>query len=251
MAVTPTALTITPTWSAKRLTVTGDAAVRESVALTISGCSDDTSIVFKVSSEDGRVDYAKFPFAAGDAWTVSGDDLTGTLNLNTDLLVAAFASLGPDDRLPFSFSVASATNANLYAKGCKQIGNWCENIDDPVAYATPLSDAVESAQADLDVLEAVFAAHDHDGTDSPKVAHGNLNDIGVNTHAAIDAALVTLASGVATNASNIAIQTGRIDELEGTGLTTGDFASVDALASGSTVKQVIAKVNALIAILKG
>ena len=124
MAIVNTYLTVTPTWENKRLTVTGSASVRESVALTIVGCGADTSVVFKLSSENGRVDYAKFPNAVGDAWVVSGSDLTGTLNLNTDLLVAAFAPWGPDDRLSLVCTVASATDSNLFAKGCIQIGNW-------------------------------------------------------------------------------------------------------------------------------
>ena len=251
MPVTPTSFTVTPTWSAKRLTTAGDISVRETVALRIVGCSDDTSIVFKISSEDGRVDYAKFPFAAGDTWTVSGSDLTADLNLNTDLMVAAFASFGPDDRLPMTITVASASNANLYAKGCKQVGNWIENTQDPVAYSTPLADDVEDLQTDLDALEAAFAGHNHDGTDSPKVSHTALTDIGQMTHPAIDAAFVTANSGIATNAANIAALSARVDDIESTGLTTGDFAAVTALASSATLKNVITKVNSLISILKG
>lgn len=206
MSVTPTYLTVTPTWENKRLTIEGSVSVRETVALTLVGCASDTSIVFKISSENGRVDYAKFPNAPGDAWVVSGSDLTATLSLNTTLLVAAFAPWGPEDRLGFYLSVASATNSNLYAGGCKQIGNWMEDTDDPVAYSTPLADAVEEVEGDLADLEANFGSHLHDGTAAggPRVPHGNLLGIGVNTHAAIDAALTTLTSGVATNASNIA-----------------------------------------------
>ena len=205
MALTATALTLTPTWASKRLTIDGTVSVREAVAVTLVGCATDTSIVLKISSENGRVDYAKFPNLPGDAWTVAGDDLTATLSLNTDLLVAAFAQWGPDDRLDFVWTVASATNSNLYALGHKQIGNWMEDTDDPVAYSTPLADDIETLQEDLDTLETNFGAHLHDGSASgaPRVPHGNLLGIGVNSHAAIDAALVTLTSGVATNASNI------------------------------------------------
>lgn len=208
MSVTPTYLTVTPTWENKRLTIEGAVSVRETVALTLVGCASDTSIVFKISSENGRVDYAKFPNAPGDAWVVSGSDLTATLSLNTALLVAAFAPWGPEDRLGFYFTVASATNSNLYAGGCKQIGNWMEDTDDPVAYSTPLADAVEAVEDGLADLEANFGSHLHDGTadGGPRVSHGNLLgiSIGVNSHPAIDAALITLTSGVATNASNIA-----------------------------------------------
>lgn len=233
MAVTLTSLTVTPSWTDfKRLTISGGVSVRESVALRIVGCGDDTSVVFKISSEDGRVDYAKFPFAATDAWTVSGSDLTATLTLNTALLVAAFASYGPDDRIDVSVTVASRTNSNLYAKGRMQIGNWIENEDDPVAYSTPLADDLDALETAVDDLSDAFDAHNHDGTTGKgvKIAHSNLVGAGTNTHAAIDAALVNLASAISTNASNIAIQTGRIDDHE-TRITTleGRFTDMESL----------------------
>lgn len=205
MSITNTFLTLTPTWSAKRLTIDGDAAVREAVAIRLVGCADDTSIVLKVSSENGRVDYAKFPNDPGDAWTVDGLDLTGTLSLNTVALVAAFAPWGPDDRLGFVFTVASATNSNLYAKGCKQLGNWMEDTDDPVAYSTPLADDIDDLETALGDLEDNFAAHGHDGTaaGAPRIAHGNLLGAGANSHDTIDASLTTLNSSAATNALNI------------------------------------------------
>lgn len=216
MATVPTALTLTPTWSGKKLTVDGDASVRETVTVTLAGCADDASIVLKVSSENGRVDYAKFPNAADDAWTVSGSDLTATLSLNTETLIAAFAPWGPDDRIDFVWTVASRTNSNLYAKGHKQLGNWMEDADDPVAYSTPLADDIASAQEDIDALQANFGSHLHDGTASggSRVPHGNLLGVGTNSHADIDAALVTLASGVATNASNISTQSASVVDHE-------------------------------------
>lgn len=252
MPITLSYLTVTPTWSSKRLTIAGDASVRESVALRIVGCGGDTSVVFKLSSENGRVDYAKFPNITGDAWVVDGDDLTGTLNLNTDLLVAAFAPWGPDDRIELFCTVASASNANLYAKGCKQIGNWMENADDPVVYSTPLAD-------DISNLTNAFEAHTHNGTDAVKVSHTDLTNIGTNTHPQIDAALtshaasiVTLTSGVSTNAGNITALGGRVDALEAGALTESAFSAVDAIADGTTTMKVLkAKINEILAILKG
>lgn len=252
MSVTVTALTVTPTWSNKRLTLDGSVSVRESVALRIVGCGDDTSVVFKISSENGRVDYAKFPNADGDSWTEDGGDLTATLNLNTALLVAAFAPWGPDDRLSFVCTVASATNSNLYAKGCMQIGNWMEDVDDPVAYSTPLADAI-------DALEEDFAAHTHDGTDAPKVDHTNLLNVGANTHDQIDSALtshaasiVTLSSGVNTNALNIAANAQAISDLDDAAVQYDDFDAVDALPTGTTTTKMLReKLNEILAILKG
>lgn len=223
MAITTSFLTVTPTWENKKLTVEGSASVRESVRLRIVGCGADTSVVFKLSSENGRVDYAKFPNAQTDAWTVDGNDLTGTLNLNTDLLVAAFAVWGPEDRLDFICTVASRTNSNLYALGHKQIGNWMEDTDDPVAYSTPMADEIDQLQDDVGTLEENFATHSHDGASSPRIPHGNLENVGINTHAAIDAALLNLASGIATNASNIA---------NGAVMTLDHEARLDAIESG-------------------
>ena len=252
MSITLSYLTVTPTWDRKTLTLAGDVAVREAVALTIVGCATDTSVVFKMSSEDGRVDYAKFPNEDTDAWTPSGSDLTGTLSLNTDLLVAAFAGLGPMDTITLVCTVASRTSSNLFALGQKCVKNWMEDADDPVAYSTPLADDIEQLQED-------FAAHTHDGTDAPKVDHADLESIGANTHDQIDTALanlaasdVTLTSGVATNALNIAANTQAISDLDAIALKTTDFAAVDAITvSTATVKKLAAKINEILAIAKG
>jgi len=255
MPVTPTALTVTPSWSGKRLTIVGDASVRETVALTLVDCADDTSIVFKISSEDGRVNYAKFPAGTGDEWTVDGNNLTASLSLNTDLMVAAFSGLGADDRLPLLVTVASATNSNLYAKGCKQFGNWIESTTDPVAYTTPLAARVATLEDSLDSLEGAFAAHTHNGSDSPQLAHSGLSGIGVNSHAAIDSALNDYSAAVATVQQNIDEVTARVETLEEgaeTALAEEDFAGVSLCpSSGNTVKSLVAKINELIGILKG
>jgi len=254
MSVTQSFLTITPTWENKKLTVTGYASVRESVVLRIVGCADDTSIVFKLSSENGRVDYAKFPNAVDDAWTVDEEngDLVGTLNLNTDLLVAAFAPWGPEDRIDLICTVASKTNSNLYALGHKQIGNWMENTDDPIAFSTPLAD-------DISDLEQAFGSHDHDGSNSPKVDHANLIGKGFNTHDQIDSALTEISStvsthtsAISTNASNIAANAGAISSLDSETLKYADFSAIDSVpVSTATVKKLAMKLEELLIALKG
>jgi hypothetical protein len=253
MSIVNSYLTVTPTWVNKRLTVAGLASVREQVALTIVGCGADTSVVFKISSEDGRVDYAKFPNDPDtDAWVVDGENLTAELNLNTALLVAAFAPYGPLDKLSFVFSVASPADDNIFAIGCKQLGNWVEDADDPVAYSTPLKDAIDELTSD-------FEAHTHDGTDAPKVLHSSLTGAGANTHDQIDSALtgiaaslVTLSSGNATRDSNIAANALAIANLDAATVQTADFSAVDAIADGTTTMKVLkAKINEILAILKG
>lgn len=241
------------------MTVTGKASVRETVALTVAGCGDDTTVVVKVSSTDGRVEYAKFPFAGGDAWTVDSGNLTASLTLNTVPLVAAFAPFGPADELDFIITVASRTNSNLYAKACLRLGNWMEDTDDPVAYSTPLADDVAALQSDLDALEAEFAAHDHDGTDSPTIPHASLSGVGANTHPAIDAALVDLNSANATNAANI-VNLGnvtddheaRLSAIEGA-ITPGDIPALPAVDDATFVDlyDALADAIAFINSLKG
>lgn len=260
MAVTLTTMTLTPTWSGKGLTVSGDASVRESVLLRVAGCGDDTSVVVKIVSDNGRVEYAKYPFAAGDVWTVDGEDLTGTINLNTVPMVAAFGPYGPLDKLGFVIVVASATNSNLYAKACKQFGNWVESDEDPVAYSTPLADDVATLQEDLDALEASFAAHTHNGTDAPRVSHLNLTNIGTNTHAEIDAALIGHTASIATNSSNITSNTvaigvldGRADDLQ-TAILTDEIVDLPATVDDTSPEDfynTLASVLAFIATVKG
>lgn len=248
MPITPSYLTVTPTWSSKRLTVAGWASVREAVALRVVGCGTDTSVVFKISSEDGRVDYAKFPNEVGDAWVVDGADLTAELNLNTALLVAAFAPYGPADRLEFVFTVASPAEDNIYAIGCKCLGNWVEDADDPVAYSTPLADAIDN-------LEVAFAAHTHNGVDAPKVAHTDLTAIGVNSHDQIDTALMglvisdqTQTSQINTNTLNIIGNSAAILALQ----SKLDLSAINEISvTTGTLKQTKELLNSLITQLKG
>lgn len=193
MSVRPTAITITPNWTKKSLTVTGDAAVRETVALTVAGCSDDPAIIVKFSSENGRVDYARFPFSNTDEWEVSGDDLTGRLNLNTAGLVSAFAGYGPMDRVTVLVTVSSPTNPNLYAVGLFNLRNWVENDEDPVSYVGPLQADIAAVDGKVDALTAVVSGHGHTGAsgEGAKISHADLNHIGTMTHVGLESALNT------------------------------------------------------------
>ena len=249
MPITNSYLTVTPTWESKRLTILGSASVRETVDLRIVGCGTDTSIVFKLSSENGRVDYAKFPNADTDAWTVDGEDLVAHLNLNTTLLVAAFAMWGPEDKVCFVCTVASKTNSNLYAVGHKQIGNWMEDADDPVAYSTPLAD-------DIADLETKFADHTHDGTEDggKKILHANLADVTGYTHTQIDDLLDSHAfsilnqtAAIGTNASNIANQTARINAIVGSSEPGTEIPEINADNDLVPMTEIYTAVRALIA----
>lgn len=256
MPISPSSLVLTPTWDTKHLTIVGEVAVRETVAVRLVGCAADTSIVVKISSENGRVDYAKFPNAATDSWIVSDDDLICMMSLNTVSLVALFEAYEPLDRLSFVVTVGSRTNANLYAKGCKQIGNWMENVDDPVAYATPLADDIAEVAATVETLLIDFGSHQHGGaaSDGAVIPHSYLSGIGTNDHPTIDASLTTLNQSCATNEQNIVEVGARVAALEEAlpcTLTTTLFAGVAALGSNATGKQILAKVNEILAILKG
>ncbi len=226
MSVTLTSLTVTPSWGPqKRLTLSGDPAVNEHVALRLVGCAEDTSVVFELSSEDGRTTYARFPWAAADSWTVDGDDLTATLNLKTDKLVAAFRGLGPQDRVTALATVASVTNVNLYAMGRHSLRNWVVSDADPVAYVSAIKVDIAALDERLTDAETLLGEHAHTGgADGSAVSHSSLTNKGTMTHTALEAALGSLTAAVNENVGAVATLGSRVDSVA----TAADAVAVDA-----------------------
>ena len=174
MALKATELTLTPTWANKGLTVTGgNPAVREKVALTLIGAATEgggvpDGLVVRIVPM-GRpcpaglppwhpltpvvetVEYARFPLAPGDVWTVAGTDLTGTVDLNTVALASVFGQTSADVQLEARILVESGSADNLYACGRLIIRNWPDNEDAPVAGSSALKlrvDALDTALAE-------------------------------------------------------------------------------------------------------
>jgi hypothetical protein len=201
-----TTLTITPTADVdcKRADLVGCIAVREQVAVTLAGLGDRVSegLVLRILSGTSIM-------ASCEEWTATGEgdiDAAGTLDLNTDVLIAFMATVRAHTHRTFALSVWSIEDQEVIIDEPIQILSTpvdaSESAPTPLApWGTDLSDI----QADITALEAAMAAHDHDGSDSAHVAHGELTAGGTITHAAIEAALANLQVDLNAHADRLAL----------------------------------------------
>lgn len=170
MATVPTQITVTPTFDGlKQMTVVGTMALNEHVQVTVVGMADVADeLVLRLTSHTGVVEFARFPAELEDAWTVSGDDLTCTLKLNTTALQAAFRNLYMANTVAALVLLENGTTDNLYAVGMTALRNWIQNPLDPVAGSSQL-------QNQIDVLTERIGTHQHDnGAESASFPHNNL-----------------------------------------------------------------------------
>lgn len=79
-----TTLTITPDIAKKRLKLSGTVASGEKVAVTVAGFGTMPVENLRLRVMVGGVAVGYFPLEDGDEWTVSGPDLSCTLNLYTE-----------------------------------------------------------------------------------------------------------------------------------------------------------------------
>ncbi len=179
MAVVPTSLIVTPVFTNKRLSTQGAIAVYEKVALTVVGVVDVTDpddpiippgLVLRITSLGGRIEYARFPVAAGDAWEVSDENAVGTLSLNTAELISHFACRYSDAVCEAEIKLEDSIEDNLYATGPILIRNWVQNSLEPVAGASQIQNAIDALMVRLE-------AHQHDGDTEGESSfpHNNLS----------------------------------------------------------------------------
>lgn len=79
-----TTLTITPDTAKKRLKLAGTVASGEKVSVTVVGFGAVPTENLQLRAMAGHVAVGVFPLEDEDEWTVSGSDLTCTLNLSTE-----------------------------------------------------------------------------------------------------------------------------------------------------------------------
>jgi hypothetical protein len=245
-----TSLLLTPAFDAqKQLAIVGGAAVNERVAVTIVNVEDvaASGLVLRLVSTCGRIEYARFPSLSTDVWTVDGTNTTGTLDLNTAALRAAFRCRRIDDTIAVDVFVENGTTDNLYARGTLIIGNWPQNPLDPVAGSSTL-------QSEIDALALRIEEHQHDATVEGESAfpHNNLTERdATGAHPAIEGALETLQTAVQQNTSGLSTLSNNVALLSDSVPHHSDFADVAQLSGSATLKATIAKLNAILTILKG
>lgn len=260
MAVVPTALTLTPTFENKQVTVDGVIAVNERVALTVVGvvASDviPDGLTVRITSPCGRVEYARFPFDEDDVWGSSGDDATATLILNTTPLQTAFWYKCADDTVDAKVWVENGAADNLYATSFMLIHNWVQNPVDPVAGSSrmqtqidTISDLLEVHQHDTDDGTLPFAHNNLSGRNEPGVHPGLASDIaGAQNTADLASATANTASSNASTALNIAQGAKGVTDLITDG---GGFATLDGNSSHGDTKSLVNQIVAWLNIRRG
>jgi len=183
MPLQPTALTLTPTWVNKGMTVAGGApAVNEKVSLRVVGGATAEGAVPDgfyvrlvpvghpctiyppwhpaVATVPVAVEYARYPLADADVWTVDGADLTATLELGTAALIAVFGGTPVDSQVEARVVCESGSADNLYAVGRVVIRNWAQDGEDPVVGSSALKLRVDALETDLAAETEARAAAD-------------------------------------------------------------------------------------------
>jgi len=182
----------------KALTAAGSVAAREAVEVTLAdlGSRVDEGLLLRIVGQSGLV-------AVCEGWTADGDDAVGTLNLNTDELIAEMGDLFLGGRRSFKLVLWSLTDQEMIGECWLSIRanpmGEDESEPQPVApWGTDLTDV----NAALAVLEDAIAAHVHDGDN--RIAHGNLTGAGTLSHDGIEAALAALQAALNTHADRLA-----------------------------------------------
>lgn len=200
-----TTLTITPTAAVdcKHAVLVGCVAVREYVSVTLVGLGSRVSEGLVL-----RVLRGSTPLASCEQWVASGTlgvNATGTLNLNTEELVAFMAGTRAGNHKALDLALWSIQAQEfIISESIDVLANRMDPAESAPVPLSPWGTDLTTIRADIDAVEAAILAHDHDGTDAAKVSHANLLGIGVNSHAAIDTALATLQADVNAHAGRLA-----------------------------------------------
>ena len=253
MDAVPTSLTLTPLFDGmKQMTVEGSVALYEKVSVTAVGVADvAANLILTVTSQCGRYEYARFPTNVGDTWTVSGSDLTCTLNLDTPALRTRFRQMCLDEALPARLLLSNSATSNLYAVGGTVLMGWPQNPADPVAGSLQL-------QTQIDNLTARIAEHQHDDSEgSASFPHNNLTGRDVaGAHPAIEANVSDVAlaaanaqSAAATAGANADAALALAQQAVGVTAVIQDGGTLGHVGASNTLAQTKALLNAVVDLL--
>ncbi len=177
-----TTLTVNPDIAKKRLKLTGKVASGEKVSVTVTGFGSASTANLRLRVMAGHVAVGYFPLEDNDSWTVSGSDLTCTLNLSTEQAerICKFGAnvcfILEDVGIPQLFGVGDFTlcpwikladsdvpvNLDNYKSKIEEISQSIANLQTAInakytkpAIGIPKSDLTPSIQTSLDKADLV------------------------------------------------------------------------------------------------
>ena len=138
----------------KGLTVTGIAAVRETnIDVYIRDgnelISSGLTLKLQVNGNNG----ATTPVGTVTTWTTSGDDAKGTLSLNTDECIAAFANVQNTELVWFNALVYTSSDPKLECNGLVGIINFPSSSTVDPTPATSIDALGQYASADTTIAK--------------------------------------------------------------------------------------------------
>lgn len=227
-----TTLLVTPDFSRKSATFDKTVAIRESVQVTVRNAATymPGGLVLAV------VHHASL-YASCQQWVASGADAVGTVSLNTTELVQRFNGSGDQACKQFTLMLVVILPETVLVNAVMSLMNapYKAGMSVPTP-CVPWGTDLSGIMADIAALQAAAANHAHDGVagQGGQVNHGSLANIGGNTHAQIDAALLSHGARLSAHDGDIASLITRMGAAE-TGLS---FAQDDiaALEAGTVAK---------------
>ena len=138
----------------KGLTVSGIAAVREpNIDVYIRDGNDLISSGLKLKIQVNGNNGATTPVGTVTSWTTSGDDAKGTLSLNTDECIAAFANVQNTEIVWFNAIVYTSSDPKLECNGLVGIINFPSSSTIEPTPATFIDALGQYASADTTIAK--------------------------------------------------------------------------------------------------
>ena len=145
------ALTFRPDFNVKHAVIEGVVAAGEKVAVTLKDCAAKNSSNLRLRVMFNGKTLARFPLSDTDHFTVSGADLTCTLNLNTMQMLKLMRRI-PELDLWFVLDDPGDSVRQMYFTEYHEINGWPHEIgtDSPID--------VNTYRTDIDTLNAEVSA---------------------------------------------------------------------------------------------
>lgn len=175
-----TALGIVIDVGAKTITVDHTIAIRETVDLTLTGYGSAGASSLRL----GLIHKGTL-VASCNIFTVAPLGYTGTLDLNTEEIVAVFAGKSAQSTKNLDLAIWDIIEHDLLVNDKLAVQNnpYQEGMDEPTAVA-PIGGVTDYAPLDMGVTGG--NSHAHSNSDGATINHEHLSNKGTRTHLQID-----------------------------------------------------------------